>query len=123
MKSKDNNKMTYDFACFSVLAYEFNINESKETEKKIKQRLKYYSLGNYDQDRINYIRALRNDLYNELTKFQKSEYYVGSTGKFADFNNFNLEKMKQDYLDKYPKISNHDMGGIIGFALYLFYLR
>jgi len=111
--------MTYDFVCFSDLAYEFNNNENKETEKKIKRRLKYYSLGNYDQNRINYIRTLKNDLYAEITKYDKSQYYLGPTGKYADIKDFDFENLKQDYLKKYPQVSTQDMGRILNFAIYL----
>jgi hypothetical protein len=41
----DDKKQTYDFICFTDLAYEFDLSEKKEIEKKIKRRLKYYNLG------------------------------------------------------------------------------
>ena len=49
----ETNKQTYDFVCFSDLAYEFDFSDLKEAEKKIKRKLKYYRLGKYDQARVN----------------------------------------------------------------------
>jgi hypothetical protein len=123
MKSNSKNEMTYDYICFGDLAYEFNADEAKETEKKIKRRLRYYSSGGYDQNRVDYIRVLRNDLYHEITKCKKSQYYLGPTGKFAHPKDFEFEKLKKDYLEKYPEVTDHDMGRMINFAIYLFYLR
>ena len=73
-KMTDNKEQTYDFICFTDLAYEFDFSEKKEIEKKIKRRLKYYNLGDYKQDRVEYIRQLKNDLYSEISKTTKSKY-------------------------------------------------
>lgn len=42
------NEQTYDFICFTDLAYEFDFSDKKEAEKKIKRRLKYYKLGDWN---------------------------------------------------------------------------
>ncbi len=39
----DPENPSYDFICFSDLAYEFNDSDQIETESKIKRRLKYYN--------------------------------------------------------------------------------
>ena len=41
---------TYDFICFTDLAYEFAFTEKAEIEKKIKRRLKYYKLAPYSKE-------------------------------------------------------------------------
>ena len=53
---------------FYVLVHEFDEAEKNETRKKIKGRLRYYKLGEYKQEREDYIRALKNALYAELKK-------------------------------------------------------
>jgi len=120
---KQTSKQTYDYICFSDLAYEFDSSDLKEAEKKIKRRLKYYKLDNYEQERIEYIRELKNDLYKEISLQSKSKYFNKSNSKYADFTDFNVEKMKSDYMKKYKEINSSDMYGILNFAIYLYHLR
>lgn len=114
---------TYDFICFSDLAYEFSPNDSAQIEKKIKRRLKYYKLGPYLQERVDYIRGLKNDLHDEISKYDKSTYFRKATKKFADPADFDYELLLSNYLKKYPLVDERDMSVIINFAIYIYYLR
>ncbi len=116
-------KPTYDFVCFTDLVYEFNFSEKKETEKKIKRRLKYYKLGDYNQDRVDYLRQLKNDLYSEIFSGIKSKYFTKSASDYADLNDFDTEPMVSDYIEKYDKIDRNEMFGMINFAIYVYHLR
>ena len=93
MSMSHQNKYTYDLVCFTDLAYEFDFSDKKEAEKKIKRRLKYYKLGDYSQERVEYIRELKNDLYQEIGLQTKSKYFSKSKSNFADLADFKLEKM------------------------------
>lgn len=117
------SEQTYDYICFGDLAYEFAFSDPKEAEKKIKRRLKYYRLGNYDQERVDYIRELKNDLYKEISLQSKSKYFNKSKSNYADLSDFNMEKMKTDYLKEYVKIDSSDMIRILNFTIYLYHLR
>ena len=117
------NEHTYDLVCFTDLAYEFDFSDKKEAEKKIKHRLKYYKLGDYSQERVEYIRDLKNDLYQEISLQTKSKYFSKSKSNFADLADFKFEKMTSDYLDKYSKINESDMKGILNYAIYLYHMR
>ena len=105
------------------LAYEFEFSDKNEAEKKIKRRLKYYKLGDYSQDRVEYVRALKNDLHQEISLQTKSKYFSKSKSNFADLSDFKLEKMSSDYLEKYNQICETDMKRILNFAIYLYHLR
>jgi hypothetical protein len=117
------NQQTYDLICFTDLAYEFDFSDKKETERKIKRRLKYYGLGDYNQERTEYIRALKNDLYAEISLGSKSSYFQKSKSHYADLEDYKFEKMKLDYLKKYDSITEDDMNGILNFAIYLYHMR
>lgn len=119
----ETSEQTYDYVCFGDLAYEFDFSELKEAEKKIKRKLKYYGLGKYDQERIEYVRELKNDLFKEIRLYNNSKYYIQSNSKFVEFTDFDHLKMKDDFIDKYEKISVKDMSRIINFAIYLYYMR
>ena len=120
---EQDNKQTYDFICFTDLAYEFDFSDKKEAEKKIKRRLKYYKLGDYSEERVEYIRELKNDLYREIRLQAKSKYFSKSKSNIADLNDFKFEKMAVDYHKKYNKITESDMKGILNFAIYLYHMR
>lgn len=114
---------TYDYICFSDLAYEFDFSDRKEAERKIKRRLKYYKLGSYNQERVDYIRHLKEDLFREISLQSKSKYFTKTESTYAELADFNLEKMESDFLEKYEKIDRSDMNRILNFAIYLYHLR
>lgn len=114
--------LSYDFVCFSTLAYEFSSDDKLVTEKSIKRKLRYYKLDPYVQERIDNIRQLKNELYLEIEHCSPI-YYKGPNSKFAQPNDFDFELLVNDYIKKYPQISKEDMGSIVNFAIYLYYLR
>lgn len=114
---------TYDYVCFSDLVYERDSRDSKDVEKKIKRRLKYHHLAAYDQERVEYIRDLKDDLRREISLQSQSTYYQKSDSKYTDVSDFNIEKMTSDYLETYTKINDSDMAQIIKFAVYIYYMR
>lgn len=70
-------KQTYDFICFSELAYEFDSSVVNTTKSKIKRRLAYYQLGPYEPERIQTLRQLKVELHTEISKGSLSSYYSG----------------------------------------------
>ena len=118
-----NSEQSYDFICFTDLAYEFDLSDRKEVERKIKRRLKYYNLGEYNQERVDYIRDLKNDLYEEISLHSKSKYFNKSNSEYADLTDFDVEKMKTDFGKKYKKIKRSDLVGMFNYAIYLYHLR
>ena len=115
---------TYDFICGTTLIWEFNVSEIKETNQKIRRKLKYYKLGDFDQYRIDYLRSMKNELKAEIQLYQKSKYFKKSKkSKYADYADYDIEIMVSDFVGKYEKISKSDMYGIINYAIYLYYLR
>jgi hypothetical protein len=69
------NKQTYYLICFADLAYEFDATQKKKVEAKIRRRLNYYALGEYDQEKVDYIRELKDELRNEITSAATSKFY------------------------------------------------
>jgi hypothetical protein len=116
-------KLSYDFVCFVELAYEFRSEEKKETEKKIKRRLKYYNLGDYNQERVDYLRQLKNELDAEIHLYSKSKYFQETNNRFASLNNYDISRMVTDYLTTFDKITEADMDTMLNFAIYLYWLR
>ncbi|MCT7905192.1 Uncharacterised protein [Candidatus Ornithobacterium hominis] len=113
---------TYDFICFSELAYEWDLADKAVVESKIKRRINSLNVK-YNQKRVNNIRSLRHELFEEISLGSKSKYFINAKGKFADIGDFNLDKMYIDYKERYTEIDNSDLVNIIEFAVYLFYVR
>jgi hypothetical protein len=116
-------KQTYDSICFTDLAYEFDFSDKKEAENKIKRRLKYYKLGDYNQERVDYIRQLKNALHSEISKTTKSKYFQKSKSNYADLADFDTVRMTADYIKMYDKVDNNELMGMINFAIYLYHMR
>ena len=116
------NKHTYDTICFMELAYEFDVSEKKEIEAKIIRKLKYYNLGKFDLEKVEYLRTIKNDLFSEISKSTKSKYFKNSKG-FANMTDFNLEKLLKEYSLKYEKIEKEDLSTMINYSIYLYYMR
>lgn len=119
----NDKAQTYDFICFTDLAYEFDFSDKKDIENKIKRRLKYYKLGNYNQERVDYIRQIKNELYLEISKTTKSEYYHKSKSNYADFADFDIERMIVDLNRKHELVELNELIRMINFAIYLYHLR
>lgn len=116
-------KKTYDFICFSELAYELDFSNPKAIEKKIKRRLKYYNFGAYNQKHIDYIRELKDYLYQEISLKSKSKYYKKTASDYLELNDFDMKRLKLDTLKKYQEIDSADMDRILNFSVYLYYIR
>jgi len=119
----EDKGQTYDFICFTDLVYEFNFSEKHEIEKKIKRRLRHYKLGDFDQNRVEYLRQLKNDLYSEISSGTKSKYFNKSKSNYADLSDFNFDRMALDYANKYEKVDENEMKGLITFAICLYHMR
>jgi hypothetical protein len=123
LKMTNDKAQTYDFICFTDLAYEFDFSDKKTTEKKIKRRLKYHKLGDYDQNRVDYVRQLKNDLYAEISQASKSKYYHKSKSNYADLADFHIDRMTADYYKKFDKVNKEELTEMINFSIYLYYMR
>lgn len=118
-----SNSPTYNFICFTDLLNERDLSQQETIEKKIKRRLKYYKLDAYDAKRVDYIRALKNELSTEVTQFSKSRYYQKSHSEYAALEDFDVTRMVSVYCEKYKDVEPQEMRAFIQLALYHFYLR
>jgi len=119
----NDKTQTYDSICFTDLAYEFDFSDKNEIEKKIKRRLKYYKLGDYNQERVDYIRQLKTDLYSEISKTTKSKYFHKSKSNYADLADFDIERMIIDFNKRHEKVDKNELSGMINFSIYLYHMR
>ncbi|MBL7910962.1 MAG: hypothetical protein JNJ41_07905 [Bacteroidia bacterium] len=121
--AKKTNDATYDYSCFMVLAYEYGENKIKDSEKKIKAKLKYNKLGAYDEARVNKLRELKEELSKEIQLQNRSVYFKKSANEFCDMEDFNYKKMADDLSKKYSTIDRKEVDSIVGTAVHLFHCR
>jgi hypothetical protein len=117
------NDLTYNFICFSELVYEWDFSDKLDVENRIKKRIKSLKNEIYDQSKIEYIRELRNELFKEISLRSKSKYFIITNSHYADLEDFDIEKMKADYQERYNKLNLEDLFKILNFAVYVFYMR
>lgn len=114
---------TYDGEALAVLVWEFNSEDRSEADRKIRRRLRRKKLGVFDPARIEILRALKNQLQAELGRFEKSVYWLGSHGRYADYSDFDLERLLHDLEKNYPQVARDEIQGLINFGVYLYYLK
>jgi hypothetical protein len=119
----DEKTHSYNQICFSVLAYEFNDSEIKDSERKIKRRLKYHRAGTYDQQRVDMMRTLKNDLKTEISLLDKSRYFLGCKGAYSALEDFDTSRMIRDFSREHPLVDITEFPEIMNFALFVYYLR
>ncbi len=112
-----------DFIYFSKLIWEFDGTESN-TESKIKRSLAYYKFGKIDLERLTYIRSFQKALYAEIRKYHKSKFYrKASDSKYAEMADFDHNALIRHFKEKFSKLKKSELAGMIGYAVYLYYLR
>ena len=121
--AKKTSDATYDYSCFMILAYEYGENKIKDSEKKIKAKLKYNKLGYYDEARVNKLRELTEELSKEIHLNNRSVYYTGQHGEYSEMEDFNYKKMAEDLSKKYFTIESKDLDSIVAMAVHLFHCR
>ena len=123
MSKKKKRETTADTVILQKLAYEFDFSDRAETERKIKQGLRYYKCGPYDQDRVGLLRSLKDQLQQEIHKYSKSQYYLQSTGKYAAMEDFDVDRMIKDYRANFPAVPATEIEWFVPHAIFLYYLR
>lgn len=123
MTAKQAKPDTPTKVILGVLLYEFSPADHAKSEKTIKKRLRYYRLGPYEPNRVALLRRLKDSLQDEIGRYQNSQYYVPSGGRFADLADFDVEQMVTDYQATFPEVEVSDIRWFIPWALYAYYLR
>ena len=116
-------KKTNEDKAFHVLAFEFRGNSIEENNKKIRRNIGAKVFDSLPDDWLPNLRALKNSLLTEISKFERSKYHNGKKDKYADRSHFEIEKMVTDYCELFPSIDKKVIEGFIPYAIYLYYLR
>ena len=114
---------TYEEEVLSVLAFEFSSSNRSESERKLKRRLRDKKLGAYDQDRITTLRAFKDDVQQELGRYDKSAYYTEPHGIYAEMQDWDIERLAQMMKERHPGVPESVIDGFLPYAILLYYLK
>ncbi len=120
-------RQNYDDVAFNVLIREFHFSSTEESDELIKKRLRRTKLGAFDRARIESLRKLKNDLYAEVSKQEKSRYYIGPTGKLrlkteVAMSDFDLPRLTKDMLGKHPRVRRRSVKSFVPFAVFCYHM-
>ena len=123
MATRKRTFKSSDEVILDALMYEFASDNRAETQRKIRRRLRYHDAGPYQQERVDLLRHLKDEIQSEIGRSARSSYFVGSHGRFAAMEDFNIEQMTQDLAVLYPDVPRKVIAAFVPFAVYLYYLR
>jgi len=95
----------------------------KESEAKIKRKLRTKKLGQYDSQRVTRLRCLKDAVQTEITKCDKSKYYSKLAGEFANMKDFDTLRMTKDFAAAFPEVPKQSIHEFVEYLIYLHYIR
>ncbi len=120
----ETTKLTaYEDAVLTILAREFSTTDIKETEAKIKRKLRSKKIGKYDQLRVSRLRRLKDAVQAEVSKYDESQYFSKSAGEFAHMEDFDTLRMTEDLAATFPDVSKQSIHEFVEYFIYLHYIR
>ena len=123
MTAKKRTTKSADAVILDVLGYEFPFHDRTEAERKVKRRLRYHGLGPYRQERVDLLRRFKDAIQSEIHRGARSRYFAGSHGRYAAMEDFDFERMIEDFSQSYPDVPHKEIKRFLPCAVYLYYLR
>ena len=114
---------TFETEALSILAFEFSSSEHDESDRKIKRRLRDKKVGPYEAARVNHLRALKNDIREELEKTDRSKFYKSLGGSYSDLGDWQFARLARYFERRHPKVDPAAIRRFLPYAIYLYYLR
>jgi hypothetical protein len=122
--SVPSNSDTYEWECLAILAHETSDDEPRDAERKIKARLRQKGLGPYDQAKVDRLRSLKNEVRDEFSlPSQRSRYFLGCKSGWADFADYNLQRLTSDLATRFPDIAVENIAGMVHLSAFMHYIR
>jgi hypothetical protein len=119
---------TYESEAIGVLVYEFSFSDKAESDEKIKRRLRRKKLGNFDPDRINLLRLLKDELQKEIARFAKSSYYIGPADrkkrlrKYVEVSDFDIPRLTADMSARFSAIPKKEIKWFVPFSVFVYHV-
>ena len=69
------------------------------------------------------LRRLKNDLQEEIGKFEKSRFFTEFHGKYSDMRDFDVLSLTAELVERFPQIPKEEIEQFVPFCVFLYYLR
>ena len=120
MNARDRTE--YEVAILEALTFEFRPDEEADNDRKIRDMLKRRGLGDFDEDAVASLRALKNAMLNELSLRSTSAFHTGSSGT-ARQSDWDTESLVSHFSDGNAKVSRAAIEKFLPFAILNYYQR
>lgn len=114
---------TWEGVALDALAYEFSAADRREAEEKIKRRLRRHQLGAWDTDRVEACRKLKDELRDEIARFDASPYFTGRHGRYSEMEDFDVPRLAADLAARHPRVPLAEIEWFVPFCVFLYHLR
>lgn len=121
--SETSPDIAYNHEVLAVLLWEMLPSQQSDTERKIKRRLRDKRLGEYDQDRVDALRLLKETMAGELSRRSESIFHRGTSGKHSNSDDWDTERLARHLIDKHADIPEKNIRAILPNAIRTYYLR
>lgn len=121
--SEDNPVIAYNREVLAVLLWEMLPSDRPDSERKLKRRLREKHLGQYEQDRVDALRRLRDNIVRELQLRERSSFHRKNPGKYSDPEDWDVERLAQYLIDEHADIPEENIRAMLPHAIYAYYLR
>lgn len=112
----------YDREVLRALTFEFRPDETEAYHRKVRRMLNRHKLGDYDQARIDRLRALKNEIQSILSNPRDSDCYRGPTA-FARRENWDEERLVASLAERHPNIDRNAIAEFLTYAILNYYER
>ena len=121
--SETSPDISYNLEVLAVLLWEMLPSQQSDSERKIKRRLREKQLGEYDQDRVDALRLLKETAAAELNRRSKSVFHRGTSGKYSKIGDRDIERLAQHLIDKHRDVPQENISAFLPHAIHAYYLR
>jgi hypothetical protein len=119
MQTKEDSA---DLVAFKYLLDELPDEDPAKAAAKLKRKLSRKKIA-YDALRCERVRAVHEQLMQEVHKTKRSRYYRGPTSQYAVAEDFDIDAMVGDYVQSYPQIEESDLRAMILLGVFAYYVR
>ena len=113
----------YDDELLAVLRFEFRQTDAGDSERKIRRRLREKRLGDYDQDRVDAARALKNDVQQEFDHRTPSRFFRPVGGRYVEDSDWDLPGLVEHLQAKHSAVAEESVDWFARWGLFYYYLK
>jgi len=113
---------TFNSVALTALIYEFPFGDPRLTDALIKRRLRRAAVGTFDVVRVARLRTIKNLVQAEVGKRERSRFYVGTHGRYAEIADFDVAQLAAYVRALEPIVTSREARWFAQFAVFVYHL-